>query len=113
MKLFIHGQKPTRPHLWLAAILFTAVGNQAGAALPIDSKQPEIYHGGWIDFNKNGRKDVFEDPKQPTDKRVEDLLAQMNVEEKTCQLATLYAIGACSKIRCLRPDGKTKFGRTG
>ena len=90
MKPFIHGQKLTRPLLLLAAISFTAVGNQTGAALPIDSKKAEIYHEGWIDFNKNGRKDVFEDPKQPTEKRVEDLLAQMNVEEKTCQLATLY-----------------------
>jgi beta-glucosidase len=50
----------------------------------------ELYHEGWIDFNKNGKKDVFEDPTQPVEKRVEDLLAQMNVEEKTCQLATLY-----------------------
>jgi hypothetical protein len=50
----------------------------------------DIYHAGWIDFNKNGKKDVFEDPTQPQEKRVEDLLAQMNVDEKTCQLATLY-----------------------
>jgi len=34
--------------------------------------------------------DVFEDPSQPIDKRVADLLSQMTVEEKTCQLATLY-----------------------
>ena len=49
-----------------------------------------IYHKGWIDFNKNGKMDVFEDPSQPIDKRVADLLSQMTVEEKTCQLATLY-----------------------
>ncbi len=34
--------------------------------------------------------DVFEDPSQPIEKRVADLLSQMTVEEKTCQLATLY-----------------------
>lgn len=34
--------------------------------------------------------DVFEDPSQPIDKRINDLLNQMTVEEKTCQLATLY-----------------------
>lgn len=34
--------------------------------------------------------DVFEDPSQPIDKRINDLLSQMTVEEKTCQLATLY-----------------------
>ena len=41
-----------------------------------------IYRNGWIDFNKNGKKDVYEDPTVPIDARVEDLLSQMNVEEK-------------------------------
>lgn len=49
-----------------------------------------IYHKGWIDFNKNGRKDIYEDPKRKIDERVEDLLKQMTVEEKTCQMVTLY-----------------------
>lgn len=52
--------------------------------------QVSIYHAGWIDFNKNGVMDVFEDPSQPIDKRVDDLLSKMNLDEKTCQLATLY-----------------------
>lgn len=34
------------------------------------------------DLNKNGKLDIYEDPRQPIDARVEDLLAQMNVEEK-------------------------------
>ena len=38
-----------------------------------------IYRNGWIDFNKNGKKDVYEDPTVPIDARVEDLLSQMNV----------------------------------
>ncbi|MBQ5691431.1 MAG: glycoside hydrolase family 3 protein, partial [Alistipes sp.] len=49
-----------------------------------------IYHKGWIDFNKNGRKDIYEDPKRSVDERVEDLLKQMTVEEKSCQMVTLY-----------------------
>src|SRR5579859_1708818 len=49
-----------------------------------------IYHDGWIDLNKNGRKDIYEDASQPVDKRIDDLLSQMTVEEKTAQLATLY-----------------------
>ena len=49
-----------------------------------------IYHNGWIDFNKNGKMDIYEDPTQPIEKRVNDLLSQMNVNEKTCQCATLY-----------------------
>lgn len=47
----------------------------------------------WIDFNKNGKKDVYEDPSKPVDERVEDLLSQMTLDEKTCQMATLYGTG--------------------
>lgn len=49
-----------------------------------------IYHKGWIDFNKNGVKDIYEDPSRSVQDRVEDLLSQMNMDEKTCQLTTLY-----------------------
>jgi len=52
-----------------------------------------IYHNGWIDLNKNGRMDVYENPKAPINQRVEDLLRQMNLDEKTCQTATLYGVG--------------------
>ena len=52
-----------------------------------------IYHKGWTDFNKNGVKDVYEDPSAPLEDRVEDLLGQMTLEEKSCQLATLYGCG--------------------
>ncbi len=34
------------------------------------------------DLNKNGKLDVYEDSRQPVDTRVEDLLAQMTLEEK-------------------------------
>ncbi|MFN8444428.1 MAG: glycoside hydrolase family 3 N-terminal domain-containing protein [Caldilineaceae bacterium] len=34
------------------------------------------------DLNKNGRLDPYEDPTRPIDERVEDLLAQMTLEEK-------------------------------
>jgi beta-glucosidase len=54
------------------------------------AQQRNIYHKGWVDFNKNGKMDVFEDPSQPVNKRIVDLLSQMTVDEKTCQLATLY-----------------------
>ncbi|NBS55420.1 hypothetical protein EBT23_07705, partial [bacterium] len=42
------------------------------------------------DLNKNGKVDPYEDPARPVDERVEDLLGQMTLDEKTCQLATLY-----------------------
>ncbi|MDO9634290.1 MAG: glycoside hydrolase family 3 N-terminal domain-containing protein [Paludibacter sp.] len=49
-----------------------------------------MYKQGWIDFNKNGKMDPYENPASLLDDRIEDLLSQMTLEEKTCQLATLY-----------------------
>ncbi|KAA6343626.1 Xylan 1 4-beta-xylosidase [termite gut metagenome] len=47
----------------------------------------------WIDFNKNGVKDVYENPDADTDKRVYDLLSKMTVEEQISILtATAPAI---------------------
>ena len=60
------------------------------AALLLQSTGSGIYKDGWIDFNKNGHKDPYEDPALTADRRMEDLLAQMTLEEKSCQLATLY-----------------------
>ena len=54
------------------------------------SNKKTIYHKDWIDFNKNGVKDVYEDPKAPIDDRINDLLGQMTLEEKTNQMVTLY-----------------------
>ena len=42
----------------------------------------DIYRDGWIDFNKNGKMDIYEDPSAPIDDRIEDLLSQMNLNEK-------------------------------
>ena len=39
-------------------------------------------HATHRDLNGNGRLDPYEDPSRPVDERVEDLLAQMTVEEK-------------------------------
>ena len=50
-----------------------------------------IYHSGWIDLNKNGKKDPYEDPAAPLEQRLDDLLASMTVEEKTAQMVTLYS----------------------
>src|SRR5580692_128318 len=48
--------------------------------------EPAIYHEGWIDLNKNGMKDIYEDPSQPVAKRVNDLLKRMSLDEKIGQL---------------------------
>ncbi|MBN2610368.1 MAG: glycoside hydrolase family 3 C-terminal domain-containing protein [Bacteroidales bacterium] len=60
-------------------------------------KKVEVFHQNWIDFNKNGIKDIYEDTSHDIDERVEDLLSQMNIEEKTCQMVTLYGFGRVLK----------------
>ena len=44
----------------------------------------------YCDLNKNGVLDVYEDPRQPIEKRVEDLLSQMTIEEKAGQMFCPY-----------------------
>ncbi|WP_433901365.1 hypothetical protein [Sphingobacterium puteale] len=56
-----------------------------------------IYHKDWIDFNKNGKKDVYEDSKQSIASRVDDLLSQMTAHEKANQTVTLYGYGRVLK----------------
>ena len=40
------------------------------------SQNKSIYHIGWIDFNKNGVKDIYEDATLPIESRLKDLLPQ-------------------------------------
>lgn len=81
--------------------------------IPQPQTSKGIYHSGWIDFNKNGRKDVYEDASQPTEKRIDDLLAQMTIEEKTNQLATLYGFGRVLKDELPTPEWKNKIWKDG
>ena len=82
-------------------------------ALPATGKQKSIYHKGWIDFNKNGVKDVYEDPTQSLDARVEDLLRQMTVDEKTCQLVTVYGYGRVLPWALPTPEWKERVWKDG
>jgi beta-glucosidase len=72
-----------------------------------------MYQKGWIDFNKNGAKDVYEDPTQPVEKRVNDLLSQMNLNEKTCQCATLYGYKRVLKDELPTPEWKNEIWKDG
>lgn len=81
--------------LFIATLLLSSGTFLSGQTLPripatYKPSKSAMYHRGWIDFNKNGVKDVYEDPTAPVDARVEDLLSQMTLEEKTCQMVTLY-----------------------
>lgn len=73
----------------------------------------EIYHKGWIDFNKNGVKDIYEDPSASLDSRIEDLLNQMTMEEKTCQMVTLYGYKRVLKDDLPTPEWKTSLWKDG
>ena len=69
----------------LAGLTFAVIPDPAAEG----KKFAEIQQQGWNDLNKNGRKDIYEDPSQPLEKRVEDLLQQMTQEEKIGQLNQL------------------------
>lgn len=72
-----------------------------------------IYHKGWVDFNKNGKMDLFEDPSQPIETRVNDLLSQMNLNEKTNQTATLYGYGRVLKDEMPTAAWKSEIWKDG
>lgn len=73
----------------------------------------KMYHKGWIDFNKNGKMDVYEDPSADIDARIEDLLSQMNVDEKTCQMVTLYGYRRVLQDDLPTPAWKNKLWKDG
>ncbi|MET4082757.1 beta-glucosidase [Pedobacter sp. UYP30] len=95
--------------LRIGALSFTLLTLAVGAS----AQSKDIYHKGWIDFNKNGKKDVFEDPSQTVDKRVADLLSKMTVDEKTCQMATLYGYKRVLKDEMPIPNWKNEIWKDG
>ena len=74
---------------------------------------PKIYHKGWIDFNKNGKMDVYENPKAKVEDRIEDLLSQMTLDEKTCQMVTLYGYRRVLQDQLPTPEWKNKIWKDG
>jgi beta-glucosidase len=77
------------------------------------STKKDIYHSGWIDLNKNGRMDLYENPKVDIEKRITDLLSQMTLEEKTCQTATLYGYNRVLKDELPTADWKNQVWKDG
>ena len=57
----------------------------------------------FCDLNKNGKLDIYEDSRQPIEKRVEDLLSQMTIEEKAGQMF-------CPYLSCTNEDKLHKKG---
>lgn len=79
----------------------------------IATASPKIYHKGWIDFNKNGKMDTYENPKADINNRIEDLLSQMTLEEKSCQMATLYGYRRVLRDQLPTPEWKNKIWKDG
>ncbi|MCM1095564.1 MAG: glycoside hydrolase family 3 C-terminal domain-containing protein [Terasakiella sp.] len=57
--------------------------------------------------------DRYENPRLPVDDRVADLLSRMTLEEKTCQLATLYGSGRVLKDSLPTPSWKDEIWKDG
>ena len=98
----------------LATLLPALILNQFGTNKPQgESTRKDIYHDGWIDLNKNGRMDTYEDPKADIESRITDLLSQMTLEEKTCQTATLYGYNRVLKDELPTPEWKNQIWKDG
>src|SRR6266850_3434674 len=100
----------------LFVILTLEFGSLVTSQTPVPSRtntKTSIYHDNWIDLNKNGRKDVYEDPRADLEKRIDDLLSQMTLDEKTCQLATLYGYGRVLKDQVPTPEWNKEIWKDG
>lgn len=73
----------------LPVILYFSIykGMQLVGNCRINSKTaPEVHREAdgfsWVDLNQNGKMDIYEEPRESAERRVEDLRCQMTVEEK-------------------------------
>ncbi len=94
-------------------IKYTALAIALASQLSNAQQKDKIYNKGWIDFNKNGTMDVYENPKAPLEKRVENLISQMNLDEKTCQMSTLYGYKRVLKDSLPTPNWKNEIWKDG
>jgi len=69
--------------------------------------------GAYVDFNKNGAMDAYENPALPVEARVADLLGRMTLEEKTAQMVTLYGYPRVLKDELPTEAWKSSFWKDG
>ncbi len=105
--------------------LFASLSGSALLALGVHAAPPPaeyfvrpqppaaIYHDGWLDLNKNGARDPYEDPSIGIEDRITDLLARMTLEEKTAQLVTLYGYPRVLKDELPTPAWDTAVWKDG
>jgi beta-glucosidase len=103
----------------LSSLTFGLVAAGAVGAAPapdifITPQSPAtIYRDGWIDLNKNGVKDPYEDPALEVDQRIDDLIARMTPDEKTAQMVTLYGFPRILKDEIPTEKWTTSFWKDG
>ena len=78
-----------------------------------ETKSDGIYHDGWIDRNKNGKQDAYENPKLSVEERVADLISQMTIDEKTCQMGTIYGYKRVLKSPVPKDSWKKRVWKDG
>src|SRR5690606_24753653 len=107
-----------RKKISVSVVVFLSVSLGVAQTIPEipDVYKPEnnkIYQEGWIDFNKNGKMDVYENPEAPIDDRIADLIDQMTLEEKTNQMVTLYGYGRVLEDALPTPEWKSRLWKDG
>lgn len=99
-------------HILLLTVLLNTLN--IGSSIQETSRPKKaIYHSGWIDLNKNGRMDVYENSRADINKRIDNLLSQMTLEEKTCQTATLYGYARVLKDELPTREWKSRIWKDG
>ena len=77
------------------------------------AQQKPMYHKGWIDLIKMIKKMFMKMLLSPVDRRLDDLLSQMTMEEKTMQLVTLYGYGRVATDELPTPQWKNELWKDG
>lgn len=109
MKILISGATiPTHKMKFYGLLLLLLCAAMHSISQPLST-----YKDGYIDFNKNGKMDVFENPKAGTDARIKDLLSKMTIDEKTNQCATLYGYGRVLKDQLPTPGWQNEIWKDG
>jgi beta-glucosidase len=102
------------PRTLLPALALLSLGAAPPPSAFIDQRPVSgIYREGWIDLNKNGSQDPYEDPTRDVEARITDLLGRMTLEEKTAQMATLYGFGRVLSDELPTPAWETSLWKDG
>src|SRR5271167_2183399 len=81
------------------------------SAFVASAADSSIYHDGWIDLNKNGKRDVYEDPSQPVKRRVADLVRRITPDKRMGQLwrGLMLKVSAAKRVDRRRRGEMSSF----